>query len=135
MKNGIMILMALVIFVSIAWAASAQIDSNYIGYTQNIIVNLVKQEPDPVEPGKQVEVTFKLDNNGTAANGAVFEIVPEYPFSLLPGESSSKYIGSLGTSQYGRYSVTVKYKLKVADYAADDNYKIKVRYKTDNIDY
>ena len=135
MKNGIsaIILMALVVFVGIAWTASAQIDANYVGYTQNIIVNMVKQEPDPVEPGKQVEVTFKLDNNGTAANGAIFEIVPEYPFSLLPGESSSNYIGSLGTSQYGRYSVTVKYKLKVAGDAPDDNYKIKVRYKTDNM--
>ena len=136
MKSGIlaMILMALVMLVGIAWAASAQIDANYVGYTQNIIVNLVKQEPDPVEPGKQVEVTFKLDNNGTSANGVIFEIMPEYPFSLLPGKSPSNYIGSLGTSQYGRYSVTVKYKLKVADDAADDNYKIKVRYKTDNMD-
>ena len=136
MKKGIltMILMALVAFIGIVWTASAQIDTNYIGYTQNIIVNLVKQEPDPVEPGKQVEATFKLDNNGTAANGVIFEIVPEYPFLLLPGESSSNYIGSLGTSQYGRYSVTVKYKLKVADDAADDNYKIKVRYKNNNMD-
>ena len=132
--NKVILLMVFVMSAMLAGIASAQIDTNYIGYTQNIIVSLVKQEPDPVEPGKQVEVTFKLDNNGTAANGMIFEIVPEYPFSLLPEESSSNYIGSLGTSQYGRYSVTLKHKLKVAQDAADDNYKIKVRYKTDNME-
>ncbi len=130
----IILLMVFVMFVILAGTASAQIDTNYIGYTQNIIVGLSKQEPDPVEPGKQVEISFKLDNNGTAANGVVFEILQEYPFSLLPEESASSYIGSLGTSQYGRYSVTVKFKIKVAQDAADDNYKIKVRYKTDNTD-
>ena len=133
MKTAIL-LMIFVLSAMLAGIASAQIDTNYVGYTQNIIVNLVKQEPDPVEPGKQAELTFKLDNNGTVANKVVFEIIPEYPFSLLPEESLSNYIGSLGTSQYGKYSVTVKYKIKIAQDAADDSYKIKARYKTDNFD-
>ena len=127
-------LILFVMFVMLAGFVSAQVDTQYFGYTQNIIVGLNKQEPDPVEPGKEVEVTFKLDNNGTATNGVVFEIVPEYPFSLLPDESPSHYIGKLATSQYGRYSVVKKYRLKVAQDTADDNYKLKVRYKNENMD-
>ena len=135
MKNGIFLVMFLMVIVIASAVVNAQyIDTSYIGYSPSILVSLTKQEPDPVEPGKQFEVTFKLDNNGTAANGMIFEILPEYPFSLLPGESALNYIGALSTSQYGRYSVTIKYKLKVAQEAADDNYKIKVRYKNDNTD-
>ena len=125
------LLFAIVIFSGIA---NAQVDANYFGRSPNIIVSLIKQEPDPVEPGKQVEVTFKIDNNGTSADNFIFEILPEYPFSLLPQQSPSSKIGTLGTSQYGRYSVTVKYKLKVAQDASDGDYQVKVRYKSDNLD-
>lgn len=124
----------LAMFVMLAGAASAAVNTQYFGKAPSIIVSLTKQEPDPVEPGKQVEISFKLDNNGTIAQNVVFEILPEYPFSLLPDESSSKYIGTLGTYQEGKQSVIVKYKLRVAQDASDDNHEIKVRYKSDNLD-
>ncbi len=133
-RNFLMFFLAAVLFAAAIETADAQIDTNYFGYGSKIIVSLSKQEPDPVEPGKEVEVSFKLDNNGTAAGNVVFEILPEYPFSIPPGQSSSNYIGTLGTSQYGKYSVTLKYKLEVAQDAADNNYKIKARYKVDNYD-
>lgn len=117
--------------VNIAYAA---VNTQYFGKSPNIIVALTKQEPDPVEPGKQLEVSFKLDNNGTIASNVVFEILPEYPFSLLPEESPSKFIGTLGTYQEGRQSVIVKYKLKVAQDSSNDNHEIKVRYKSDNLE-
>jgi len=112
---------------------SQYINAQYFGRSPNILVNFIKQDPDPVEPGKQVEVSFKLDNNGTLASNFVLEIIPEYPFSLLPDESASTFIGSLGTSQDERQTVIVKYKLKVAQDAVDNNHKIKVRYKNDDI--
>ncbi len=133
MKKNILI-MILVISIFFAGIAKPQVDTNYFGHSPSIIVSMIKQEPDPVEPGKQVEVSFKLDNNGTQADNVVFEIAPEYPFSLLEGESATTFIGTLGTSQYGRQSVIVKYKLKVAQDASDDNHQIKVRYKTENFD-
>ena len=115
-------------------AATAAVNSQYFGKAPSIIVSLTKQEPDPVEPGKIVEVSFKLDNNGTTAYNLIFEILPEYPFKLLDGESPSKFIGTLGTSQDGRQSVIVRYKLKVAQDASDENHEIKARYKSDNLD-
>ena len=115
-------------------AATAAVNSQYFGKAPSIIVSLTKQEPDPVEPGKIVEVSFKLDNNGTTAYNLIFEILPEYPFKLLDGESPSKFIGTLGTSQDGKQSVIVKYKLKVAQDASDENHDVKVRYKSDNLE-
>ena len=122
------------VFVMLAGIASAAVNTQYFGKSPSILVSLIKQEPDPIEPGKQVEVSFKLDNNGTTGYNVILEIIPEYPFSLLPEESASKFIGALGTSQEGKQSVIVKYKLKVAQDAVDGNHEIKVRYKSDNLD-
>ena len=127
------LILLIVFFLSIA-AASAAVNTQYFGKAPNILVTLNSQEPDPVEPGKQVEVTFKIDNNGTQADNMIFEIVPEYPFSLLPDESPTTNIGILGTSQGSKQSVIVRYKLKVAPDASDGSHEINVRYKNDNFD-
>ena len=134
MKKITSLIIFLLIAVVFASIANAAVNTQYFGKSPSIIVSLTKQEPDPVEPGKIVEVSFKLDNNGTTAYNVIFEILPEYPFSLLPGESSSKFIGTLATSQEGKQSVIVRYKLKVAQDAVDGNHEIKVRYKNDNLE-
>ena len=114
----------------IAAAAGAAVNTQYFGESPKIIASLSRQEPDPVEPGKTVEASFKLDNNGTAAQNVVFEVLPEYPLSLLPGEPSSKSVGALGTSQDSKQAVILRYKLRVAQDAADGDHEIKVRYKS-----
>ena len=124
----------LLVFVLLAAFASAAVNTQYFGKAPSIILSLTKQDPDPVEPGKQVEVTFKIDNNGTTAQNVIFEILPEYPFVLLPEESQSKYLGTIGSSQNEKYSVIAKFKLKVDQNAVDGNHEIKVRYKSDNFD-
>lgn len=134
MKKIILLTVFLSIFVIIASNSMAAVNTQYFGKNPNIIVSLAKQEPDPVEPGKQLEVSFKLDNNGTTASNLAFEILPEYPFSLLPGESPSKFIGELGASQNDRQSVVIRYKLRVAQDAVDGSHEIKVRYKSDNLE-
>ncbi len=130
MKKIILLFMLFIVVANVVFAA---VNTQYFGKIPNILVSLTKQEPDPVEPAQLVEVSFKLENNGTTAYDVEFEILPEYPFSLVPGESPTKFIGTIGTSQDGKQSVIVKYKLKVAEDAVDDNHKIKVRYKSSNV--
>lgn len=127
-------LAVLVLLVIAAALASAAVNTVYYGSSPRISVSLASQDPDPVEPGKIVELSFKLDNQGELAYNVAFEIAPEYPFSLLPGESAVKNIGALGTAQDSATSVFVKYKLKVDQNAVDGSHEIKVRYKTENID-
>lgn len=124
-------LMVLVLSVGVAIAA---VNTQYFGKAPDLRVTLPMQDPDPVEPGKEVEVSFKIENNGTTANDVTFEVVPEFPFSLVPGESASKSVGTIGTSQDGKQNVIVRYRLKVAQDAVDGNYKIKVRWKTEDFD-
>ena len=124
----------LIIFIMSASAALAGTDAQYSGKAPDLRITISMQEPDPVEPGKEVEASFKIENNGTIAYNVVFEIVPEYPFSLVPGESASKSIGTIGTSQDGKQNVIVRHRLKTAQDAVDGNHKIKVRYKSEGFD-
>lgn len=130
MKRMIWLLM-FVLGVGIAFAV---VNTQYIGRAPDLRVTISMQDPDPVEPGKEVEASFKIENNGTVANNVIFEVVPEHPFSLVPGESASKTVGSIGTSQEGKQNVIVRYRLKVAQEAVDGNQEIKVRWKTSDFD-
>ncbi len=127
-------LAVLILFVIATTLASAAVNTVYYGKSPSISVSLASQDPDPVEPGKIVELSFKLDNQGELAYNVAFEILPEYPFSLLPGETAVKNIGTLGTAQNIASSVFVKYKLKVDQNAVDGSHEIKVRYKTENFE-
>lgn len=121
-----------VLFIAAAALAGAAVNSVYYGSSPRIDVDLASQDPDPVEPGKIVEISFKLDNKGKLANDVIFEVMPAFPFSILPGESAVKDIGTLGTAQDTDRSVFVKYKLKVDQSAVDGNQEFKVRYKSDD---
>ena len=130
MKKYIL-LMAFILAASFALAA---VNTQYIGKAPDLRISITIQDPDPVEPGKEVEASFKIDNNGTTANNVIFEILPEYPFSLVPGENAAKSLGTIGTSQDGKQSVIARYKLKVAQDAFDGNHEIKIRYKIEGFD-
>ncbi len=124
----------LMVFVLAASFALAAVNTQYMGKAPDLRISISIQDPDPVEPGKEVEASFKIENNGTTSNNVIFEILPEYPFSIVPGEIAAKTIGTIGTSQNSRQSVIVRYKLKVAQDAVDGNHEIKVRYKSEGFD-
>ena len=123
----------LVLFIMIA-ALIGGAQAAYYGESPRILVTLASQDPDPVEPGKIAELSFKIDNQGAIANNAMVELMPEYPFTLLPGESALKGIGSLSASQDGERVVFVKYKVKTDQNAVDGNYEVKIRHKSDDYD-
>ena len=124
----------LMVFILAAGTAFAAVNTQYFGKAPNLMISVTMQDPDPVEPGKEVEASFKIENNGTTAERVIFEVLPEYPFSLVPGESTSRTIGTVGTSQDGKQSVIVRYRLKVAQDVADGSHEIKVKYKSEGYD-
>lgn len=92
-------------------------------------VLLINQIPDPVEPGEIVEVRFKVENIGReAARNVVFEILPEYPFSLQPGQPATVRLGNLNVNSFGENAVIVYYKLRVDPAATPGNNSIQFRY-------
>lgn len=97
-------------------------------------VTLVNQEPDPVEPGRIVELKFKVENIGSRnAEDVTVEILPEWPFTLLPTEQKIKQIGSIHGKQIGDIGVIVKYKLLIDKNAPEGEHDIKLRYRVRNL--
>jgi hypothetical protein len=94
----------------------------------NLRITLVNQEPDPVEPGNIVDVRFKVENlGGGTVDDVAFEVIEQYPFSILPGDNATQMIGSVWGRQIGETGIIVKFRLKVADDAVSGDNGLKVR--------
>jgi len=96
-----------------------------------INVKLVNQNPDPVEPGDDVELRFRLDNNLSASVDSLeVELLPKYPFTI--SEEAIKNIGSLDASQKGIDAVVVKYRVSVDNNADEGDHDIFFQYRVGN---
>ena len=97
-----------------------------------IKVTLISQEPDPANPGDVIDLSFKIENTGSSPSGnLVFEVLPEYPFSLYKG-SALQSVGSLQGRQTGDEGAIVLYKIKVDENAVEGEEKIDIRYRAED---
>ncbi|MBU3941696.1 MAG: hypothetical protein KKF74_02175 [Nanoarchaeota archaeon] len=104
-----------------------------ISSSVDIDVSLINQNPDPAEPGKYVEVKWKVENAGSSnTENVIFEVLPKFPFSLDPGESATQKIGSIWGRQIGDNGVIVTYRFKVDENAVEGQNEIEIRYSLDN---
>jgi len=98
-----------------------------------IDVSLISQEPDPVNPGEVVDLRFKIQNLGASpTENLVFEILPQYPFSVYKGSSQQK-VSSLQGLQKDDEGAIILYKIKVDEDAVEKEETIDIRYKEDKI--
>ncbi|OYT34142.1 MAG: hypothetical protein B6U87_02525 [Candidatus Aenigmarchaeota archaeon ex4484_52] len=99
-------------------------------------VNLLNQNPDPVEPGKYVEVRFSIVNTGDEnAENLMFEIDPQFPFSLEQGVNATKYLGTIIGGAKDNNGVILYYKLYVNKFAKLGTGDIKIKYRHNNYDW
>ncbi|MBW2977671.1 COG1361 S-layer family protein [Candidatus Woesearchaeota archaeon] len=97
-----------------------------------IKITLISQEPDPANPGDVIDLRFKVENTGSTPSGdLVFEILPEYPFSLYRG-SSLQSIGSLQGRQTDEEGAILLYKIKVNENAVEREETIDIRYRAED---
>lgn len=98
----------------------------------DIQISLVNQDPDPVQPGKNVDVRLRVENRGTIlAQDFEIQVLPEYPFSIPPGESATKQLGSIWRVQQDIDTAIVKFTLHVDDNAATGTSLLRVRFRTE----
>jgi hypothetical protein len=89
----------------------------------------VSQDPYPAEPNAYVNLLFKLENWGTTkAENVVFELVPEYPFSLDPGANATIEIGTVNGLQTDTNALLLRYKVKVDKDAVKGENEIGIKY-------
>ncbi len=98
-------------------------DDYDVSYTQ------VNQDPDPAEPGKLVDIKFKVQNIGsTIAKGAKFKVVEDFPFSVYDPSKKEIKIGDIDARQVGNDAYILTYRLKIDDNAVDGDNKIYLKY-------
>lgn len=97
---------------------------------KDLKITFLNQDPDPVEPGEEVEVRFRAENMGQyRIEDIMFEIITDYPFELLEPEDAEKEIGSLDASQRGKDSAIFSWKMRVDPYAIEEGTnEIELRY-------
>jgi len=121
----------LTIFVLAIMFATTMIVGAESGITSlpNIKVSFVSQTPDPVEPGKIVELRWMVENIGSgSAEDVQLEIIPEYPFTIYSGDLIQD-LGSINGRQTGAKGVIALYKIKIDDNAVEGTSEINIRYR------
>jgi hypothetical protein len=120
----VMIAMSLMLFSLVGFTNALNLDTPY---TKAVFLN---QDPDPAEPGKYVELRWKISKYGNdLLENVTYEIIPEYPFSLTPGFKSVQNIGTWSRFSNDDEHYILYYKLRVDSDALEHDYKIKLRSK------
>ncbi|WP_406657297.1 COG1361 S-layer family protein [Methanolobus sp. ZRKC2] len=121
-KHLIRVLLCFIILTSAGQSALA-LSSTDIGLT----VDLLNQDPDPVKPGEVLEVSFSVQNTGSEeVKNVIVELVPEYPFNKMSGQTSTINIGTLGKRYVDERSKTVKFKILVDNNINAGQYPLEV---------
>jgi len=142
MKKRNLIYLLLVILISVKALAvvnDGAIDQAKLKFSNATNINqynvnntLLNQNPDPAEPGKYVEVRWKVENfGGTAVKDLRVELIPAFPFSLEPGDSPIRKVGTIWGNQMGDEGMMVYYKLRIDKNAIEGKNAIMLRYSND----
>ncbi|MEA1965952.1 MAG: COG1361 S-layer family protein [Euryarchaeota archaeon] len=114
LRSALTVLVLLAILTALAAPAEA------------LSVKLMKYDPYPANTGEYVTVWIKIENPGLGgpSEDVKLRIVPEYPFSLEPGEIGVEEIGKLSMNDYAMFD----FRLRVDDNAIDGKNILKVEY-------
>lgn len=120
MKNKTIILLAtLILFSSFVLGASS---------TCNLNVSLINQDPYPAVPGEYVDVVFQVSNvDNPDCEGANFNLIPTYPFSLDNNDGLRKIEGSTWITG-SNTEWMIPFKMRVDKDAIDGQNQIEVQY-------
>ncbi|MFT4303723.1 MAG: COG1361 S-layer family protein [Candidatus Woesearchaeota archaeon] len=91
---------------------------------------LLNQDPDPAEPGKYVELRWKVSKFGNAEiNNLEFILEPNYPFSFDASDTPIKRVGSWWGTNLNNEYYTLYYKLYVDENAVKGTYDLNLGYR------
>ncbi len=90
----------------------------------NLDINSVTYSPSPAVPGQYTELWIVVKNKSSAESNPVsFVLDLDYPFSLDPGVSAEKQLGTIR----GNENLLVKFKVRVNSEALNGSYSIRMK--------
>jgi len=121
MKKTIFLALAALVLIGASVYAEA-------GDSSIILTSLINQDPNPAIVGDIVEIRVGVENRGgVAKENFVLEVIPQYPFTMVPGESSTYQVGTLKAYQYASDMKVIKFKLKVDRDVTAGGYELKLK--------
>jgi hypothetical protein len=121
MKRTLLLLFALWVLVACS-AYSVPAGATDTGLN----ISMVNQNPDPASAGDIVELRFMVQNSGgSSAKTVQFTLLPEYPFSAVPGETYTS-TSTLSPYQSGSDASIIKFKIRVDNDAVGGQNPIKL---------
>ncbi len=99
--------------------------------TTVLSVSLANYDPNPAIAGDTVEVRIGIENiGGTTTNDLMLEVVPEYPFELVPGENAIQDVGIVEGYQVDSTAniKIVTYRMQINKDTPAGSYEFKVKY-------
>jgi hypothetical protein len=126
MKKKMLPVLIILVLIACAPAVNAALAGSTV-----LSMNLVNYDPDPAIAGNPVEVRIGIENiGGTTTNDLIVEIMPEYPFELVPGENAVQSIGMIpGYEVNSNQNLKiVKYRMQINKDAPAGRYELKVKY-------
>ncbi|MGV8086735.1 MAG: COG1361 S-layer family protein [Candidatus Woesearchaeota archaeon] len=131
MKSSLYIIFVLMLFGLIVSAGTTIAASSDTNDALNIL--LLNQDPDPAEPGKYVELRWKVTKSDAGVlDNVVFELKPNYPFIIDDSEVSVKELKNLGFTGKDEYYV-LYYKLYVDPNAVEGDYDLDLLVSIDSV--
>ncbi len=94
-------------------------------------ISLANYDPNPAIAGNTVDVRIGIENiGGTTTNDLMMEVVPEYPFELVPGQSAVQDVGIVQAYQADSNAniKIVTYHMQINKNAPAGSYELKVKY-------
>lgn len=131
-KRRILLAIFAVLFSMLIFISSVSAVETSLNYSSSnkVQVRSLKYEPYPVTPGEYFEVWISVQTIGTNVGGWVFELDPDYPFSLDDGEDAVQDFGSVSSP-----SLLLKYNVRVDEDAYDGTYDLNLKYKVGGVEY
>ena len=120
MKNKLLILTIIFLFPTLTLASNSN--------SCNLNVSLINQDPYPAVPGEYVDVVFQVDNvDNFDCDGANFNLIPNYPFSLDENDGLRTIEGSTWITN-ANTEWMIPFKIRIDKDAIDGQNQVKVQY-------
>jgi hypothetical protein len=131
-KGKVLFYFASIIFLSIvlsSFVSSLETNLNY-STSSTVQIRQLKYEPYPVNPGEYFDFWVSVQYTQNFGSSVIFELDPEYPFSLDANESAVKNYGMVDAP-----SIVLHYKVRVSKDAIEGTNQLKLGYKVNDIWY
>lgn len=119
-----------VLIILLLMAYMPSVNADLSGSTQ-LSVSLANYEPNPATAGNTVDVSIGIANTGgITINDLRLEVIPEFPFELVPGENAIKDVGIVQGYQADSTEnlKIVKYRMQINKDTPAGSYELKVKY-------